>query len=76
MANLNKVFLSVILGKLNPQQKHNFTLQKMAEMIELSTKYSNFELLVNSAVQACLNQRFRIGLQKLMPECDPLKVVS
>ena len=76
LVNLNKVFLSVNLGKLNPQQRHNFGLQKTAEMIELSTKYTNFELLVNSAVQACVNQRFRASLAKIQLDAQPMDIIS
>jgi len=76
LVNLNKVFLSVNLGKLNPEQKSHFELEKTAEMIEVSTKYTNFELLVNSAVQACCGQRFRASLSKLNQELDPSDLIS
>ena len=62
--NLTKVFLFVILGKLDPRKKKQFRLLKMTEMLTITNKYKSFEIIVSQMVES-MNNRFGKDLKSM-----------
>ena len=75
MKNLTKVFLFVVLGKLDPRRKKQFHLIKMTEMLTITNKYKSFETIITQMVDSMKN-RFSKELSNLHVKIDPVDIIE
>lgn len=73
--NLTKVFLFVVLGKLDPRKKKQFKILKMTEMLTITTKYKNFEIITSQMVDS-MKYRFSKELSSHKVHAKTVDLVS